>query len=122
MFLKRWAGCILAGLIFFGGIYIDALAETVSGDMISGKQGENGWYYQMMHDNFFYFMPKYSENVTPTWRSGQDYPYVDGNCSFENILKMKKAGDDIFVAGTSSVFNPEIGIEKAMDMIIEILK
>ncbi len=29
---------------------------------------------------------------------------VDGNVSFENAVKMKEAGADIFVAGTSSVF------------------
>ena len=29
---------------------------------------------------------------------------VDGNCSFENVPKMYKAGADCFVVGTSSVF------------------
>ena len=41
---------------------------------------------------------------------------VDGNVSFENAVKMKAAGASIFVAGTSSVFNPSFplceGIEK----------
>ena len=32
---------------------------------------------------------------------------VDGNCSFENVPKMFEAGADIFVVGTSSVFNPQ---------------
>ena len=31
---------------------------------------------------------------------------VDGNVSFQNAVRMKKAGADIFVAGTSSVFAP----------------
>jgi len=38
---------------------------------------------------------------------------VDGNVSFENAVKMKEMGADIFVAGTSSIFNREIGIEEA---------
>jgi len=38
---------------------------------------------------------------------------VDGNVSFENAKKMKEMGADIFVAGTSSLFNKEIGIEEA---------
>jgi len=37
---------------------------------------------------------------------------VDGNVSFENAAKMRKAGADIFVAGSSSVFIKELGIEK----------
>lgn len=35
---------------------------------------------------------------------------VDGNCSFENAPKMRKAGADIFVVGSSSVFDPSCGI------------
>ncbi len=31
---------------------------------------------------------------------------ADGNCSFENVPKMYKAGADVFVVGTSSVFKP----------------
>ncbi|MEA4896967.1 ribulose-phosphate 3-epimerase [Bacillota bacterium Meth-B3] len=31
---------------------------------------------------------------------------VDGNVSFENAIKMRAAGADIFVAGTSSIFSP----------------
>jgi ribulose-phosphate 3-epimerase len=30
---------------------------------------------------------------------------VDGNVSFENAVKMREAGADIFVAGSSSVFS-----------------
>ncbi len=41
---------------------------------------------------------------------------VDGNVSFENARKMSDAGANIFVAGTSSIFNPSFdlsfGIEK----------
>ena len=32
---------------------------------------------------------------------------VDGNVSFENAVKMRKAGADIFVGGTSSIFSNE---------------
>lgn len=35
---------------------------------------------------------------------------VDGNCSFENGPKMRAHGADIFVVGSSSVFNPTVGI------------
>lgn len=45
----------------------------------------------------------------------------DGNVSFENAVKMRKAGADIFVAGTSSIFDPaltpEEGIKKFRDAI-----
>ncbi|MBP3361219.1 MAG: ribulose-phosphate 3-epimerase [Clostridia bacterium] len=47
---------------------------------------------------------------------------VDGNCSFENIPKMMNAGADIFVAGSSSVFDPKLGIEKAMVKLREIIE
>ena len=46
---------------------------------------------------------------------------VDGNVSFENAKKMRAAGADIFVAGTSSIFidgaNPEKNIEKLREVI-----
>lgn len=71
---------LLAGILFamcFAPAAVTAEIVTVSGDMISAEQGENGWYCQMKHGEFFYPMPKFSEEVTPTWRSGRDYPYVD---------------------------------------------
>lgn len=46
---------------------------------------------------------------------------VDGNVSYENALKMKSAGANIFVAGTSSIFNPNYtltdGIEKMRNIL-----
>lgn len=39
---------------------------------------------------------------------------VDGNVSFENAEKMRKAGADIFVAGTSSIFTDQIEIDEAI--------
>lgn len=36
---------------------------------------------------------------------------VDGNVSFENSVKMRKAGADIFVGGTSSIFSRENTLE-----------
>ena len=33
---------------------------------------------------------------------------VDGNTTFENSVKMKAAGADMLVVGTSSIFNPEL--------------
>jgi ribulose-phosphate 3-epimerase len=38
---------------------------------------------------------------------------VDGNVSFENAKKMREAGADIFVAGTSSIFNSAINTDDA---------
>ena len=39
---------------------------------------------------------------------------VDGNVSYENAVSMSRAGADIFVAGTSSIFRGDIssGIKK----------
>lgn len=44
---------------------------------------------------------------------------VDGNVSYENAVLMNRAGADIFVAGTSSVFSEDlhIGIQKLRDCI-----
>ena len=39
---------------------------------------------------------------------------VDGNCSLENIPKMLDMGADVFVVGSSSVFDPRLGIEKGV--------
>ena len=39
---------------------------------------------------------------------------VDGNVSFENAVKMKKRGANVFVAGTSSIFSSEIDIEEGV--------
>ena len=44
---------------------------------------------------------------------------VDGNCSFENIPKMETAGASIFVVGSSSVFDPTLGIENGVRMVKE---
>ena len=48
------------------------------------------------------------------WLDDLGYPgiaiEVDGNCSFENAPRMAAAGADIFVAGSSSVFDPALGI------------
>ena len=46
---------------------------------------------------------------------------VDGNCSFENIPKMKAAGADTFVAGSSSVFDAKLGVETACERLRQIL-
>ena len=47
---------------------------------------------------------------------------VDGNVSFANAASMKKAGADIFVAGTSSVFSKELTLEEGISRMREILK
>jgi ribulose-phosphate 3-epimerase len=44
---------------------------------------------------------------------------VDGNVSFENAVKMRTRGADIFVGGTSSVFNRNMGIEAAVARLRE---
>ena len=45
---------------------------------------------------------------------------VDGNCSFENIPKMKAAGADCYVAGSSSVFSSEYTVESACKKLNQI--
>lgn len=42
---------------------------------------------------------------------------IDGNVSWENLPKMIRAGGDIFVTGTSSVFQKELGLEEALDRL-----
>jgi ribulose-phosphate 3-epimerase len=42
---------------------------------------------------------------------------VDGNCSFENVPKMSKAGAEIFVVGSSSVFNKDYTISSAVEKL-----
>ena len=47
---------------------------------------------------------------------------VDGNVSFQNAVKMKAAGADIFVAGTSSVFAKEMLLSDGIAKMRDILK
>lgn len=47
---------------------------------------------------------------------------VDGNISNENAKKMKDAGANIFVVGTSSIFNKNINMEDGIAKLREILK
>ncbi len=47
---------------------------------------------------------------------------VDGNVSFENSVKMKNAGADIFVVGTSSVFSAQLGVERGIEKMRGLLK
>lgn len=47
---------------------------------------------------------------------------VDGNVSFENAAKMRAKGADIFVAGTSSIFNKEMDIVTAGKKLREYIK
>ena len=44
---------------------------------------------------------------------------ADGNVSFENARKMRLAGADIFVAGTSSLFNSKMTIEESSSKLRE---
>ncbi len=44
---------------------------------------------------------------------------VDGNVSFDNAVKMKKRGANVFVAGTSSVFNKDLSINQAVSKMRE---
>ena len=46
---------------------------------------------------------------------------VDGNVSFENAVKMRAAGADLFVAGTSAVFR-EGGIEANMKKLLDCIR
>lgn len=47
---------------------------------------------------------------------------VDGNVSFENAKKMRAAGADIFVAGTSSVFTDKFSLEEGIKKLREVIK
>lgn len=44
---------------------------------------------------------------------------VDGNVSFENARRMSRAGANIFVAGSSSVFSPDFSLSEGMKMLRE---
>lgn len=46
---------------------------------------------------------------------------VDGNVSFENARKMKDAGANIFVAGTSSVFKTEYALQEGIARLREVI-
>lgn len=46
---------------------------------------------------------------------------VDGNCSFENVPKMYSAGADMFVVGTSSVFNQNFTVADGTEKLRKIL-
>lgn len=47
---------------------------------------------------------------------------VDGNVSFENAVKMRKAGADNFVAGTAGLFRKDMTIEEAAKKLYECIK
>lgn len=51
------------------------------------------------------------------------YPHieieVDGNVSFENAKKMAEVGADIFVAGTSSIFNKNLDLDEGIKKLRE---
>ena len=47
---------------------------------------------------------------------------VDGNVSFENAKKMREAGANIFVAGTSSVFSDKFTLEEGIIKLREMIE
>lgn len=47
---------------------------------------------------------------------------VDGNVSFENARRMSDAGADIFVAGTSSIFNVGVPMNESVAKLREAIK
>jgi ribulose-phosphate 3-epimerase len=42
---------------------------------------------------------------------------VDGNVSFENAEKMRRAGADIFVAGSSSLYHKDMSLQETAAML-----
>ena len=44
---------------------------------------------------------------------------TDGNVSFENAVRMSRAGADIFVAGTSAVFRKDMSLEEGLRKLQE---
>lgn len=47
---------------------------------------------------------------------------VDGNASFENAALMSKAGANIFVAGTSSLFRKDLSFEDSIRKMREAIR
>jgi ribulose-phosphate 3-epimerase len=47
---------------------------------------------------------------------------ADGNVSFENAEKMRAAGTDIFIAGTSSIFTSKMDLNTAIQKFREVIK
>lgn len=47
---------------------------------------------------------------------------VDGNVSFENAAKMRAAGADLFVAGSSSVFHKDYTLESAVTKLRSVIE
>ena len=46
---------------------------------------------------------------------------VDGNVSFENAPRMRKAGANLFVCGTSSLFTGRMSHEEAVRKFLELV-
>ena len=69
-------------------------------------------------------LPKIS--ALRAYLDGQGYPEIeiecDGNVSFENAARMKAAGANIFVGGSSSVFSKEASLEENIQKLREIIK
>ena len=47
---------------------------------------------------------------------------VDGNVSFDRCKTMREMGADIFVTGSSSVFNKDMTLEETVPMVCELVK
>lgn len=51
---------------------------------MGSTQGNGQWYYMARNGNNYELMTKFSQNVTPTWRLCNDYPYVDKSFFYPN--------------------------------------
>jgi ribulose-phosphate 3-epimerase len=47
---------------------------------------------------------------------------TDGNVSFENAVRMSRAGADIFVAGTSSIFRKDMTLAEGLKKLNECIE
>ena len=60
------------------------------------------------------------------WLDANGYHHVriqvDGNCSMKNAVLMRQHGADMFVAGTSSIFNADPGIVKGTQLLREAIR
>lgn len=74
-------------------------------------------------------VPQTLDKVSRARRMMDDLGYpdilieVDGNCSYENLPRMSKAGADLFVLGSSSIFGEADigkGVQKARELITNI--
>jgi len=63
---------------------------------------------------------------TRAWLDSCGYPdieiEVDGNCSYENIEKMRAAGANIYVLGTSAIYRKDVTVAQGLEKVRKIIE